>query len=177
MSENGLGHDIVLTIDGDSHNKIILNNDFISNSENYTEGSILYPFDKLEQGRHTLSLKAWDSYNNSSTVSIDFVIQYAELMNFPNPFSNATTFQYYHTGSSGPVDIYLTYMIFPGKLVHKVMPSEWKESDGLPLYNYQWNGSNDNGYKLNQGLYIYMVTSINQQSGETNRITQKLLIQ
>lgn len=177
LSENGLGHDIVLTIDGDSHNKIILNSNFISNSENYTEGTILYPFNKMAQGKHTLSLKAWDSYNNSSTVNIDFTIQYAQLMNYPNPFTNATTFQYYHSGPAGNLEIYLDIYDVSGRLVNKVNPSEWEGTEGLPLYYYEWNGTNANGSKLDQGLYVYMITAVDQNSGETNRITQKLLLQ
>lgn len=61
-----------------------------------------YRLTDLPEGRHTLDLKAWDVYNNSSVKSTEFVVApSAELalehvLNYPNPFTTHTEFYFEH---------------------------------------------------------------------------------
>ena len=57
---NGIGHDIVAFLDGDRSNPYVLNEYYKSNIDNYRQGVIEFPFENLEIGDHTLTLKVWD---------------------------------------------------------------------------------------------------------------------
>src|SRR5690606_41325531 len=69
---SGIGHDIIAIIDGDETNPFVLNDYYKANVDDYTSGEVTYPFRDLEPGLHTLTLKAWDVYNNSSVTEIQF---------------------------------------------------------------------------------------------------------
>ena len=70
VSGQGVGHDISLFIDGDRDNAISLNDFFSYESGSYTSGSLVYQIPELSDGPHTLTLRAWDNLNNSSSQSI-----------------------------------------------------------------------------------------------------------
>ncbi|MGB3606266.1 type IX secretion system sortase PorU, partial [Psychroserpens sp.] len=63
---SGIGHDIVAILDGDEVNPFILNDYYEASLDDYQNGKLNYLFRDLETGIHTLTLKAWDVYNNSS---------------------------------------------------------------------------------------------------------------
>ena len=63
---SGIGHDLTAYIDNDPNNSFVLNNYFESDIDNYKKGSVLYPLTDLTGGPHSLTLKAWDNFNNSS---------------------------------------------------------------------------------------------------------------
>ncbi len=61
-------------LDGDETNPFVLNDYYETDVDDYTKGKLTYPFRDLEPGLHTLTLKAWDVYNNSSTAEIQFIV-------------------------------------------------------------------------------------------------------
>ena len=65
-TSSGVGHDIVAIIDSDQLNSYILNDYYQANIDDYQNGTINFPLNNIPPGNHTLSLKAWDVYNNSS---------------------------------------------------------------------------------------------------------------
>src|SRR5690606_23386481 len=71
---SGIGHDLIAYIDGDTANPIVLNDYYQSEVDDFTKGALDYRLRDLEDGLHTLTLKAWDVYNNSSTADIQFVV-------------------------------------------------------------------------------------------------------
>lgn len=75
---NGIGHDIVAIIDGKEATTYSLNNYYTQNVGDYTKGTIYYQFDGLEPGEHTLTLRAFDIFNNPGTCTISFVVYEGE---------------------------------------------------------------------------------------------------
>ena len=73
-TSSGIGHDIVAVLDGDVANSFRLNDYYQANIDDYQNGTITYPLRDISPGLHTLSLKAWDVYNNSSISEIQFVV-------------------------------------------------------------------------------------------------------
>ncbi|MDR2928265.1 MAG: type IX secretion system sortase PorU [Cytophagaceae bacterium] len=71
---NGIGHDILLVIDGDKNNPVVLNSYFQGETDNYRRGTVVYQLAALDRGNHEISLKVWDTYNNSTTARLDFVV-------------------------------------------------------------------------------------------------------
>jgi hypothetical protein len=75
---NGIGHDIVAVLDGQTAQPFVLNDFYTSDLDSYQSGEVRYQFQNLSPGAHTLSLKVWDVNNNSSTAEINFVVQAKE---------------------------------------------------------------------------------------------------
>ncbi len=73
---SGIGHDLTAWLDNDQNNSFVLNNYFENDFDNYMKGKIVYgPCRTWLQGSHTLKLKAWDNFNNSSEETILFLVE------------------------------------------------------------------------------------------------------
>ncbi|GGD29145.1 type IX secretion system sortase PorU [Hyunsoonleella pacifica] len=163
---SGIGHDIVAIIDGDETNPFVLNDYYETEVDNYQRGIVSFPFRDLEPGLHTLTLKAWDVYNNSSTSEIQFIVfdEDQELvinnvLNYPNPFVNYTEFWFNHN-SSQPLDVSIQIFTVSGKLVRTL---NGQTSGGIKATSslskdIVWDGRDDFGEKIGKGVYIYKLT-------------------
>ncbi|TGV00514.1 type IX secretion system sortase PorU [Flavivirga rizhaonensis] len=163
---SGIGHDIVAIIDGDETNPIVLNDHYQTEVDNYQKGVVSFPFRDLEPGLHTLTLKAWDVYNNSSVSEIQFVVfdEDQELvinnvLNYPNPFVNYTEFWFNHN-SSESLDVSIQIFTVSGKLVRTINGQTTggiKTTSSLSR-DIVWDGRDDFGDKIGKGVYIYKLT-------------------
>ena len=88
---SGIGHDLLLIIDGDYDNPISLNDYFQANENSYQSGTLIYQLSALETGDHELDIKVWDNFNNSTTVSTYFKVTDDDALTirninyYPNP--------------------------------------------------------------------------------------------
>ncbi|MCF7567709.1 type IX secretion system sortase PorU [Sabulilitoribacter arenilitoris] len=176
---SGIGHDIVAIIDGDETNPFILNDYYQTEVDNYKKGVVSFPFRDLEPGLHTLTLKAWDVYNNSSVTEIQFVVHDKDqelvinnVLNYPNPFVNYTEFWFNHN-SSDPLDVSIQIFTVSGKLV-KTLNGQTiagtKTTSSLSR-DIVWDGRDDFGDKIGKGVYIYKLTV---QSNLLNKKVEKI---
>ncbi len=176
---NGIGHDIVATIDGETENKYILNDFYNSDVNRYNKGVISYPFHNLTEGWHTLNLKVWDIYNNSSEASIDFRVVSASqvdvesLYNYPNPFYDQTTFVFAHNQADHPVKVSLFIYAADGRLVKTIRQDYSPE--GYVSSRLVWNGDSDGGEKLAKGLYICNLKVVNNDGSVGTRRSKLIL--
>ncbi len=72
LSTRGIGHQVQMIID--KKEQVLLNDWYKNKTGTYQKGFIIYPLKKLPTGYHTLQIKAWDTYNNSSTKEIKLLI-------------------------------------------------------------------------------------------------------
>lgn len=99
---NGIGHDLTAILDDNTQNKVVLNDYYESELDNYKRGKVKYPYAKLTEGRHTLKVKAWDVHNNSSEDYTEFIVAndaklaLSHVYNYPNPFTTHTEFMFEH---------------------------------------------------------------------------------
>jgi hypothetical protein len=186
-TSSGIGHDISAIIDGDETNPFVLNDFYITELDDYTRGSLNYPFRDLESGLHTLTLKAWDVYNNSSTAEIQFVV-YNEnqdlvvdkVLNYPNPFVDYTEFWFTHN-SSESLDISIQVFTISGKLVRTLNGQTLASSApctsiGFTSRDLIWDGRDDFGDKIGKGTYIYKLTVHSSTTNKTVEKIEKLVI-
>ena len=160
---SGIGHDIVAIIDGDETNPVVLNDYYQTEVDDYKKGVLSFPFRDLEPGIHTLTLKAWDVYNNSSVSEIQFVVFDKDqelvinnVLNYPNPFVNYTEFWFNHN-SSEPLDVSIQIFTVSGKLVRTLNGQTTggiKTTSSLSR-DIIWDGRDDYGDKIGKGVYIY----------------------
>jgi hypothetical protein len=158
---NGIGHDITAILDGDSRNPMILNDYYSADLDTYTTGVITYPIFKLADGQHHLSVKVWDVYNNSTEGGIDFIVastaQFAleQVMNYPNPFSNRTTFSFQTNQAPGNMDVEINIYSLFGRLERTLHTTLY--SNGYRVEPFVWDGYSDSGALLSAGTYVYQL--------------------
>ncbi|MBI2258768.1 MAG: hypothetical protein HYU67_07700 [Flavobacteriia bacterium] len=82
------------------------------------------------------------------------------LMNYPNPFSTSTRFVFTLTGSEVPEDIIIQIMTITGKVVREITEDEIGPIYiGRNITAYSWNGTDEFGDPLANGVYLYRVLS------------------
>jgi len=175
---NGIGHDIVATIDDDYNQSYILNQYYEADMNSFQSGKINYPISNLEDGSHILSLRVWDIYNNSSTAYLNFVVVsqnemlVENLLNYPNPFISETNFVFNHNQSGQDLDVKIVIFSLDGR---KVKTIETRVNpEGYQSTPIKWDGRNDNGATIGKGFYVYRVI-VKNENGATGEDTSKLV--
>ena len=164
-TSSGIGHDIIAVLDGDEENPFVLNDFYETELDSFQRGSISFPFSNLEPGLHTLSVRAWDVYNNSSVSQIQFVVfnenenlVIENVLNYPNPFVNYTEFWFNHN-SSTPLDVLVQVFTVSGKLVRTLRGQTASGTTPSSLSrDIVWDGRDDFGDKIGKGVYVYKLT-------------------
>lgn len=176
---NGIGHDITLVLGDNFNNPVVLNDYYQAEPDSYQQGSLTYPLGKLPDGRYTLTVKAWDVYNNSSTQSIEFIIDYdspimlTNVINVPNPFRDRTRFTFYHNKPGLEMDVFIHIYNLSGQRVTTLEGSfTSEETEAGDLY---WDGTDEGGEVLSSGLYIYRVI-VRASNGYLSEQVNKLMI-
>ncbi len=131
------------------------------------ESEILFTPTLEKDGIYTLQVRAKDKSENLSgnqDYSIDFEIINEELIsnvfNYPNPFSDCTQFVFTLTGNEMPQDINIRIMTISGKVVKEISGLELGPLNiGVNRTEYKWDGTDEFGSKLANGVYLYQVTT------------------
>lgn len=175
----GIGHDITFWLDGDKSTPVVLNSHFRNDFGSYSSGSVYYPLYGLSPGSHTLTLKAWDNFNNSSEASIHFIAGDEEnlvlknLLNYPNPFSESTRISLQHNRPEGILDVTVSIFNINGQLIRVLHNAI--TSTGYQLEPVIWDGRNSYGQKAPKGIYPYSV-KITSETGETSTLSGRMII-
>ena len=179
---SGVGHDIVATLDGDETKPFILNDYYVADVDTYKSGELSYPFRDLSPGLHTLTLKAWDVYNNASTKDIQFIVfnqnqslELTNVLNYPNPFINYTEFWFNHN-SSGVLDVSIQIFTISGKLVKTINTQTNLAGTSSVSRDITWDGTDDFGSKIGKGVYVYKLKVKSNSTGHEAEKIEKIVI-
>ena len=166
----------------DDTTTIYLNDYFTYNKDDYQRGIIRYPLGDLGSGRHKIEIKITDNYNNLSSNSVVFIIgennrlNIKNVMNFPNPFSDNTTFKFDLPQEDQSIFVNLEIYDLRGNKVYNY--THTYEFSPLIVEDIYWNGNDLNNYPLPQGIYIYKLHVNNLVNGKKvtlhNKIFKKL---
>ncbi len=183
ISGNSIGHDLTAVIDQNSQSPIILNQVFKSKLNNPKEGELSYPLKNLRPGKHTITVTAWDISNNPGEGTVEFMVidpdvfTMDRVLNYPNPFSRHTEFQFETNLDGVEMDIVIRIQSISGKTVKVIQKNI--QAGGFRIAGIEWDGKDDFGNDLANGVYLYRL-SINAKLGtETLHKTseyQKLVI-
>ncbi|MCX7728694.1 MAG: hypothetical protein N2203_04405, partial [Bacteroidia bacterium] len=119
----------------------------------------------LSDGKYTLRVQANDRSNNISGLN-DYRISFevinkpsiTQILNYPNPFSTSTRFVFTLTGSEVPENIDIQILTVTGKVVRTIRKEELGYIHiGRNITEYAWDGRDDFGDKLANGVYLYKV--------------------
>jgi hypothetical protein len=127
----------------------------------YQRGSFRYPLSGLDPGKYTVTVEAWDVFNNKSERSLDFVVidknntELRNVFNYPNPFTSRTSFMFEHDMPDNSLDIAIQIFTMSGKLVKNIQHSMY--SSGFNVSGIEWDGTDEWGNRLGNGVYIYKI--------------------
>ena len=144
-----------------SNNSSIKYGQSAGNSNNFV---VDYSPQNLRDGVYTLIVQGADvSGNNSGSLQyqIQFqVINESTVTNFypyPNPFSTQTRFVFTLTGSDIPEDIIIEIMNVTGTVVRELTKNDLGTIKIGNNMTNAWNGTDEYGDRLANGLYLYKV--------------------
>ena len=156
---SGIGHDIVAIVDNNPVHTYNLNSVYTPSPTDYRRGTIMLPLNALEAGEHTLMLRAWDLYNNSSTARITFVVDpdmLPDVMDIKvvgTPVTSGRTSELIitHNRPQSKIDVVVELFTMQGQTV-------WKDvqtvvCDGME-YRYSWDGTAGGTRSLPTGVYV-----------------------
>jgi hypothetical protein len=155
---NGIGHDIIAILDNNTSNPFILNDYYTSDLDNYKSGVVSFPFEGLAAGEHTITLKIWDVFNNSSEKVISFYVTDGDIftisnfLNYPNPFIDNTEFYFQHNQSNQNLNVTIEIYSMTGQHI-KTLEDNFYDT-GYRIGPINWNGSNKYGQIVSSGLYL-----------------------
>ncbi|MCB9335540.1 MAG: type IX secretion system sortase PorU [Flavobacteriales bacterium] len=179
MVGNGIGHDIIAVLDDKTDEAFVLNDYYEADLNSYQKGTIRFPFHELEEGRHKLTLKVWDVYNNSHEVTTEFIVEKAKdividrVYNYPNPFTTSTEFWFEHNQSNKQMYAQVQIFTVSGKLVKTIEKNILNE--GFRSTSIKWDGLDDFGDRLARGVYVYRLR-VRADNLSTAEKYQKLVI-
>ncbi len=124
------------------------------------------------ENRHTLVVKAWDNANNSSTASVEVLVVHQEglvvkdIMNYPNPFAQETTFTFI---SNQDAEVVIKIYTVSGQLIRTL---EYPfATSGFNMI--EWNGRDARGDLPANGVYLYKL--IARSPGESGMIQEEFV--
>jgi hypothetical protein len=156
-----LGHDLTAVIDGNAQALIVLNEFYETEQDNFRRGQALYPLRNLAPGRHTIAVKGWDIANNPGEGRTEFIVAESgqaaleHVLNYPNPFTTQTYFQFEHNLAGQQLDVQISIFSVAGKLVKTIL--HHAAAEGFRVNDIAWNGLDEYGDRLGRGVYLYRV--------------------
>ncbi|HET9057129.1 MAG TPA: type IX secretion system sortase PorU [Chitinophagaceae bacterium] len=175
----GIGHDIIATIDDDNDRFFVLNDFYEAEFDSYQKGVIRFPLPEMLEGLHTLTIKAWDVANNSSTYVLTFRVVKNEsltiehVLNYPNPFTTHTQFWFEHNRPGDNMLVTIRIMTITGKVVKSI--SQTINTTGNRSCEIEWDGRDDYGDKVARGVYLYSL-EVKTSDGKKVRKLEKLVL-
>lgn len=177
VSGVSIGHDMELTIDGSSTQSYVLNDYFTYTFGDYRSGQVVYELEDLAIGAHTLTFKAWDVNNNSTTVALDFYVSETVAERFDvnattNPASTSTNFVTVLDNSDAET-LSLVLEVYD-ILGHKIWSSN---STTTSSYDVQtWGLTSSSGAPVPSGLYLYRAIASGENGSQTTDAKKIIVI-
>jgi len=167
-----LGHEILLVVDGDPQKTFVLN-DLFSPLNGNLSGGIQFRLPALEEGNHSLVIRAWDVFNNSSTMTLQCqvktpkAIQVLTLQTIPNPVRGQALFKATLNGPTQGAEWQLSLFTIGGQMVRSFEKTINEPS--LRSIEIVWDGRDQRGNTLGSGVYVYVLRMKTQEGVWTQK--------
>ncbi len=154
---NGIGHTLEGILNNNETEPIDLTNFFIGDlNAGGKSGNVIYKFNSLDYGEYDIQVKAWDVFNNYSTDEKNFIVVNGsdlllrDVVNYPNPFSNNTTFTFQHNLTQS-INVKIKVYTVAGRLIKELEDSNISDK----FVKVDWDGKDADGNSLANGVYLY----------------------
>jgi len=133
-------------------------------ADSYQQGTVRFQLPELPEGSHTMVIKAWDAANNSTEISIRFVVPKKQglsifnVVNYPNPFAAQTSFRFSHNRPNTTLAVTVKIFTLSGKLLKTV--NETINTSGNRSSGIGWDGLDESGRAVPPAIYVYRLQVI-----------------
>ena len=180
ISSNGIGHQMSLLLDGNvlySDLATYYTPEINTSDTEGSGGSINYPLSGLSDGEHTLRLKVWDTFANSSSSDITFSVatgltpRLFDVYSTSNPATTEANFYIRHDRPDATVTVRLSVYDLMG---HEVWTTtQTGKSDMFRSFPITWDLTDMAGRRVQRGIYLYRAyisTDGKQEASKSRKI-------
>jgi len=134
---------------------------FVYNTDSYQEGKLEYTLPALSSGTHQLKITCWDNLNNFSEQDLSFRtvsssdLMLAEVVNYPNPFSDLTHFTFQLVSPVGSADVTISIYTVTGRKIYEIEDVAVQGFNKIPVAG--WDGRDWDGDIIANGVYLYKI--------------------
>jgi len=178
ISNTGFGHEIIAALDDER--EFILNDLFVAELDNFQSGWIFFPLEGLDKGKHQIRLRASDTHNNSSEETLEFFVSedakiiLKDVINYPNPFSERTQFRFTHNRQGEDINVDIEIFSVKGEFITN-LSENFTDSEST-IDRIEWDGRNNKGEKVDDGIYIYKINVQSLTDASKNQTFSRLII-
>ena len=135
----------------------------------------------LAPGQHSVTVSAFDVFNNSTEASASFDLESSEQLslmdvyNYPDPFRSNTAFTFRRTavgGAGEPVNVKIKVFTLSGRLIKTILAYGLTET----FVKIEWNGLDEDGNRLANGVYLYEVIVSTLDGSQTSEAIGKMAV-
>lgn len=179
ISSYGIGNTMMGMLDNDD-NTFLINEHYLADLDDFTQGWVRYPLYNLSAGDHTITVKAWDTYNNPAETTLHFTVSgesgvnIEELGNFPNPFETETTVFFTHNRPGEDLQVHLSIINPAGMEIRTYMAQMPRSTYKINLLKF--DNQNGSGKKLSPGLYFARLKVRSVTDGSESTRVSKLIL-
>jgi hypothetical protein len=179
---------MLLVLDGDEDGAVDISGGFVAEKNSYQKGEVKWTLDSAENGPHSLTVRAWDVLNNSSSAELSYVVADDEVLtvsrvyNYPNPMNRETRFVFEHNQPIGtPASVQIRIYTLSGRPIRTIDTEESLPGGVLNGSTIQipWDGRDEDFDRMATGIYLYKLrVEVDQPGGgaEVSEHIEKLAI-
>jgi hypothetical protein len=155
-STSGVGHRIEAWLNNASQSTD-LTNYYTSKLDSYREGTIQYQMQNLPEGKNTIRVRAWDSFDNSGSAETVFEVassdrlSVTDVFNYPNPFGGSGTEFTFRQNQTSPLNVTVKIFTVAGRLIRTLEGF----TPGDSFVRVSWDGRDRDGDVIANGVYLY----------------------
>ena len=176
LSDAGIGHALMLTLDGKTVYTDIMNF-YTPDLTDNTKGSFTYQLPEIPAGKHTLTLSVWDCANNSSYATLNFNVAAVKDPDIYN-ISTATTtagIEFIISSDRPLAALACQLEVFDINGVRIWHNKSDDRTDADRALKMTWDYTTAAGNKVNKGIYICRAT-VETPEGKTAKKSKKIVI-
>lgn len=181
ISKQTIERDILAEVIGEQYaERFQLNDYYQTDKDTYKSGVLEFPMGKLPKGNYQLKLSAWNNNNNYSEAEIEFIVTdtteliIENLLFYPNPAKYDTNIKFKHNRGGEPINIQMQVFSLRGMLVYSF--EESFDQATSEIQPFSWDLRDNNGNKLEEGMYLMKVNIRSLKDGAKNSASQKLIV-
>lgn len=174
MASGNMGHDMEIWMDGQTSSPIAVNDFFSFKSGSYKQGMLEYPLPSLSQGKHSVTLRVWDVFDNSTTSTLQFTVRDGGASLFEVNATDATPHLTTRFVTSFAAQAATTDATEVETEVYSINGMRvWNQSQSIPAGNtfaaFDWDLSTYSGQRLPTGVYLYR-SKVNKEYTKTKKL-------
>lgn len=182
ISGSGLGHDILICIDGNPAWTYYRGRDKFELTPNGDDWIIGFSIPELPAGEHTLSFRVWDIMNNPTVDTLHFNVikgykpAIFDLQASENPAKTGTTFVLSHNLPETPLTVDMRVYDLSGRIVWS-HSQKTVSTSAFPACSVDWDLCNNAGNRVQPGVYIYWAAVQTESSREVTKAKKIVVLE